>query len=322
MLHYDHLREASFSMDRQLKIIYHYHSGFSVQVGGTLLVFDYWEGEGRSLSQVGRITPSFLKAFEKIYVFISHAHPDHLDPIVYTWESEGLPITYIVSSDMPVGTRGKRLAPLQEKELSPDVSVKAFQSTDLGVAFLVRAYGMNIFHAGDLNLWHWRQESTLREIEAAENAYYEAIEPIKGERIDLCMFPVDPRQGLMYDAGANHFIPGELHSVQPAACERFPVYTLNRRCWTLLSTENFGPVVQTAVGAFIVGGIVNEHENARFLRGADMGRFELAGSTIVQFFERGRIRLLPEVRQYIERHGEFRVMQGMWIGLGPGQHED
>lgn len=76
-------------MDRQLKIIYHYHSGFSVQVGGTLLIFDYWEGEGRSLPQVGRITPSFLKAFEKIYVFISHAHPDHLDPIVYTWESEG-----------------------------------------------------------------------------------------------------------------------------------------------------------------------------------------------------------------------------------------
>ena len=62
-------------MDRQLKIIYHYHSGFSVQVGGTLLVFDYWEGEGRTLAQVGRITPSFLKAFEKIYVFISHAHP-------------------------------------------------------------------------------------------------------------------------------------------------------------------------------------------------------------------------------------------------------
>lgn len=198
--------EASFSMDKQLKIIYHYHSGFSVQVGGTLLIFDYWEGEDRSLSQVGRITPQFLKAFEQIFVFISHPHPDHLDPVVYTWEAAGLNITYVVSSDMPVGTRGKRLAPLQEKQLSQHVSVKAYQSTDLGVAFLVTAYGMRIFHAGDLNLWHWRQESSLREIEAAENAYYEAIEPIKGETIDVCMFPVDPRQGLMYDAGANHFI--------------------------------------------------------------------------------------------------------------------
>lgn len=193
-------------MEKKLKMIYYYNSGFSVQVGGTLLIFDYWEGEDRSLAKWARITPTFLKAFEQIYVFISHAHPDHMDPIVYTWAQEDLPITYIVSSDMPIGTIGKRLAPLQEKQLSQDVSVKAFQSTDLGVAFLVRIYGLNIFHAGDLNLWHWRQESTLREIEAAETAFYEAMAPMKDEKIDLAMFPTDPRQGMMYDAGANYFI--------------------------------------------------------------------------------------------------------------------
>ena len=193
-------------MEKQLKIIYHYHSGFSVQVGGTLLVFDYWEGEDRKLPNVGRIDEKLLSAFEQVYVFISHAHPDHLDPIVFMWENKGIPVSYIVASDVPVGTRGKRIAPGQEKTLSEHVSVKAFQSTDLGVAFLVTAYGLTIFHAGDLNLWHWRQESTLREIEAAEAAFYEATEPIKKEKIDVAMFPVDPRQGMMYDAGANHFI--------------------------------------------------------------------------------------------------------------------
>lgn len=193
-------------MEKQLKIIYYHNSGFSVQVGSTLMIFDYWEGEGRCLPKAYRITPAFLRAFEQIFVFISHAHPDHLDPVVYTWAKENLPITYIVSSDMPIGTVGKRIAPLQEKTLTQDISVKAYQSTDLGVAFLVSAYGLHIFHAGDLNLWHWRQESTLREIEAAENAFYEAMEPLKGESIDVAMFPVDPRQGLMYDAGANHFI--------------------------------------------------------------------------------------------------------------------
>ncbi len=193
-------------MVKQMKLIYHYNSGFSVQVGSTLLIFDYWEGENRRLADVGRITPKTLAPFEKIYVFISHAHPDHLDPIVYTWEQEGLPITYIVSSDMPVGTRGKRIAPLQEKRFDGNMSVKAFESTDLGVSFLVTIYGMTIFHAGDLNLWHWRQESSLREIEAAEECFYKAMEPIKGEKIDVAMFPVDPRQGMMYDAGANHFI--------------------------------------------------------------------------------------------------------------------
>ena len=193
-------------LEKQLKIVYYYNSGFSVQVGSTLFIFDYWEGENRSLSASVRIRPELLKAYERIYVFISHAHPDHLDPVVYTWAKEGLPITYIVSSDMPIGTIGKRLAPLQEKQLTQDIWVKAYQSTDLGVAFLVEAYGLRIFHAGDLNLWHWRQESTLREIEAAEKDFYDALEPLKGEHIDVAMFPVDPRQGLMYDAGANHFI--------------------------------------------------------------------------------------------------------------------
>ena len=170
-------------MEKQLKIVYYYNSGFSVQVGSTLFIFDYWEGENRSLSASVRIRPELLKAYERIYVFISHAHPDHLDPVVYTWAKEGLPITYIVSSDMPIGTIGKRLAPLQEKQLTQDIWVKAYQSTDLGVAFLVEAYGLRIFHAGDLNLWHWRQESTLREIEAAEKDFYDALEPLKGEQI-------------------------------------------------------------------------------------------------------------------------------------------
>lgn len=192
-------------MQKQLKITYHYNSGFSVRIGSTLLVFDYWEGEGRKLTEVGRLTPNILKAFEQIYVFVSHAHPDHFDPVIYEWR-EGMPVTYIVSHDMPVGTRGKRIQPLETLQLSPDIHVKAYDSTDLGVAFLVEAYGITIFHAGDLNLWHWRQESTLREIEAAENAYYECVAPLRGEKIDVALFPVDPRQGMMYDAGANHFV--------------------------------------------------------------------------------------------------------------------
>lgn len=193
-------------MEKQLKITYYHNSGFSVEIGKTLLLFDYWEGLDRCLAPWLRVTPETLQGYEQVYIFVSHPHPDHLDPIIYTWDKKGLPLTYIVSMDTPIGTPGKRMAPLQEKELSPDITVKAYQSTDLGVAFLVKAYGMNIFHAGDLNLWHWKEESTLREIEAAEKDFYEALEPLKGESIDVAMFPVDPRQGTLYDAGANHFV--------------------------------------------------------------------------------------------------------------------
>ena len=73
--------------------------------------------------------------------------------------------------------------------------------------------------------------------------------------------------------------------------------------------------------SFAVGGIVNERENARVRKGEEMGRFELAGSTIVQFFEKDRVRLLDEVRQHVERNGEFRVRQGMWVGLSAVEHE-
>ena len=193
-------------MHKQLKVTDHDNSGVSIRVGSSLLVFDYWEGENRRLSEVGRLNRSILKAFEQVYVFISHAHPDHLDPVVYDWRNDVPNIQYIVSADLPIGKRGRRVAPLDTLTLSQDISVQAFDSTDLGVSFLVTAYGMRIFHAGDLNLWHWRQESSLREIEAAEEAFYTACEPIPSGQIDLAMFPVDPRQGLLYDAGANHFI--------------------------------------------------------------------------------------------------------------------
>ena len=192
-------------MDRKLTVTYYHHSGFSVAMDDVLLVFDYWTGEHGELPEDKRITVDFLKQFRQVYVFISHEHPDHLDPIVFTWRSEA-PVTYIVSADMPVGTRGKRMAPGDNLTLSPEVSVKAFDSTDLGVSFLVDIQGVHVFHAGDLNFWHWREESTVKEIEEADDAFRQAVEPIAREKIDLAFFPVDARQGLMYDAGANYFI--------------------------------------------------------------------------------------------------------------------
>lgn len=112
--------------------------------------------------------------------------------------------------------------------------------------------------------------------------------------------------------GENHFISGVLHSVQPIACEKYPVFALNRRSWTLLTTENFGPVVQTEIGALVVGGIVNPRENQRVRRGAEKGHFELTGSTITLLFQKDRICLRPEIQEELRR-GEVPVRQGQWI---------
>ena len=186
-------------------VTHYYHSGFSVACGKSIMVFDYWRGEAEELPVHLRLTEEALSAFEHIYVFISHDHPDHLDPVVFSWKD--LPgIQYIVSSDMPVGTRGKRMAPGDTLALDEETEVTAFDSTDLGVSFLVRFYGLQIFHAGDLNFWHWRDESTMKEIEEADAEFRKALEPLRDHPVDLAFFPLDPRQGSMFEAGANFFI--------------------------------------------------------------------------------------------------------------------
>ncbi len=115
--------------------------------------------------------------------------------------------------------------------------------------------------------------------------------------------------------GEHHEIPGILHSVQPIACETVPVYTLNRRSWSLLITENMGPVVQIEVGALIVGGIYHEMEKVCVCRGMEMGHFELAGSTIILLFRKGQISLLPYIHKTLFSGREFRVKQGQKIGM-------
>lgn len=50
--------------------------------------------------------------------------------------------------------RGERLSPA-------GVTVEALPSTDEGVAFLVTAEGRTVFHAGDLNWWHWEGEDPV-----------------------------------------------------------------------------------------------------------------------------------------------------------------
>ena len=157
---------------------------------------------------------------------------------------------------------------------------------------------------------YYRVEDFLKDNTLAKN--YEG-----GTCLVFRLCPYDYHHYIYIDngyQGRNHFIPGTLHSVQPIACSTYPVYTQNRRSWCLLTTENFGPVVQAEIGALIVGGIVNHRENARVCKGMEKGRFELAGSTIVLLFEPGRIRLLSGLKEKLSEDREVRVEMGQWIG--------
>jgi len=194
--------------DEELCVTYLYHSGFAVQSASGMLVFDYYldKCDGvRSLTR-GVVTRKELARGEQNYVFVSHDHADHFNPVIFSWASTE-PVEYILSADMEGAEEypGLRMAPGGKHEFPDGTSVRAFGSTDKGVSFLVRYHGFSIFHAGDLNWWHWRDQSNAHEIDEAERDFKEKMAPLIGESIDIAFFPVDPRQGTLYDAGASYF---------------------------------------------------------------------------------------------------------------------
>ena len=138
-----------------------------------------------------------------------------------------------------------------------------------------------------------------------------------GQALVFRLAPNDYHHYCFIDDGFVHdhqFKEGQLHSVQPIALANVPVFRLNRRCRTLIETDNFGPVIQVEVGALAVGGIVNERENEPVKKGETMGHFSLMGSTIVLLVEKGRMELNPEIAEVLATGVECSVKMGQWIG--------
>jgi len=195
--------------DVSAKIHYLYHSGFAVKTTEHFLVFDYYNDKpcpGKKGIDAGVITDQEIVNNTNPVVFVSHGHSDHYNPVILEWQKANQNIRYIMSSDVPAkGERIHSIAPHGKIDLG-DLKVETFGSTDQGVSFLIAVDGISIFHAGDLNWWHWKDESTEEEIKASEDDFIKEMRPIIGKRIDIAFFPVDPRLGREYYLGAERFI--------------------------------------------------------------------------------------------------------------------
>lgn len=195
-------------MAKHALVSYFYQSAFTVSLQKTLLIFSYRQTDVPQMDPSQHLTEKDFQGFNSILVFVPSASVAHHDPVIYKWK-QSFPITYIMPQDAAkTAPRAANVRICREGDVFTvgysEISV--FGSTDLGVSFLVKAEGQHIFHAGDLNLWHWREENTLKEISRAENLFYEKVSKIPKDTIDICFFPLDPNQGGFYDAGANHFI--------------------------------------------------------------------------------------------------------------------
>jgi L-ascorbate metabolism protein UlaG (beta-lactamase superfamily) len=193
-----------------LDIYYLYNSGFVIEHGGDAIVVDYYRG---GLGGQWRMPlPAEPLSYRDIYVFASHAHGDHYTPEIFTWREEHPGIRYVLSDDIRPHGRAilsdiTYLADGREADVV-SLRVKAYGSTDQGISFHIRtADGLDIFHAGDLNFWHWADESTRAEVEEADADFTRELAKIRAgiRKLDAAFFPVDPRVGRDYYRGAVRF---------------------------------------------------------------------------------------------------------------------
>lgn len=207
-----------------MKIKFIAHSGFLVQLPSADLLFDYFRGE----------LPD-PEPGKPLFVFASHAHADHFSREIFSLAEKSSLVTFLLSDDIP-WTEVPEECERQTEFLGPDMelsfpfpgggelTVRTYRSTDEGIAFLADADGARIYHAGDLNDWHWDDidlpwnEEQRAGYMASLSAIAEAVKR-DGQIPDAAFVPVDSRlgeffwmgmDGYMQKVGARYLFPMHL----------------------------------------------------------------------------------------------------------------
>ncbi len=189
-----------------MRIYYLYHSAVCAMHEKTLLVFDYFRHENGKHIEDGYLNAEDIEAFERVYVFVSHSHHDHFNPRIFDWAS--LKVTYVLDSTVKDAPEGAVVLRPGETYSDGTVYVREFGSTDIGGSFYVNIGGTSLFHAGDLNDWHWRDDGNERYSRVMTKMFDRELAYLKEHvaHIDYAFFPVDKRMGTGYDEGAVKFI--------------------------------------------------------------------------------------------------------------------
>ena len=121
-------------------------------------------------------------------------------------------------------------------------------------------------------------------------------------------------------AGQCVHLDGVLHTVDPFAAERRPIYRENIREYTLLETERFGAVLMMEVGALMVGRIVNRFSAGRVCCGEEKGYFEFGASSVILCLEKGAARIDADLWKNTAAGAETVVKLGEHIGCAAEKH--
>lgn len=195
-----------------MKITFIKHSSFAVELERHILLFDYY-GEGK--------LPEWSRD-KTLYVLNSHKHADHFNLCIFELRKQYPKIHFFLGSDIRLSERylqrnhitidrDREITHLSKRivlEYEPEMKIRTLRSTDAGVAFVIQCEGKDIYHAGDLNWWHWELESAAFN-EAQKTKYQEEIMQIAGEHFDVAFVPLDGRLEAAYYWGMD-FLLGQI----------------------------------------------------------------------------------------------------------------
>lgn len=177
-----------------MKITFIKHSCYTVETEKNYLVFDYYSG---TLN---------IPDNKKIIFFVTHRHADHYNETIFNYNAD----LYIISDDVRIKdefTKNyniKTISPNKEY-LFQDIFIKTVESTDEGVAILVKIDNKIFLHSGDLCHWVWPRYS-LNEQKEMQQWFESEVDKFKEYKIDIVFMVLDPRLNNSYDLTGKYFL--------------------------------------------------------------------------------------------------------------------
>ena len=179
------------------------HSGFTVEAASKVLVFDYYKDPQHIVDVYARTAGETKKP---LWFFVSHSHGDHFNKNIVNFSDAA--VQYIYNADVPfMAPDAIKDHPMKVYDTLTlgDVKITEYGSTDEGGSFLVETDGQRIFHAGDLNWWHWLGDTDENNAVAKEN-FVREMKHLDGKTFDVVFFPVDARLEGAREWGVTEFL--------------------------------------------------------------------------------------------------------------------
>jgi len=193
-----------------MKVTYLNHSGFLLEWEQCYWIFDYYKGS---------IPP--LDPKKDIFVFCSHSHEDHFNPLLFDYLDTYPSVIYVFADEVRNAFKNSQQTStngtyaihfLKDRTVSSlhtssgkSLQIYTLKSTDLGCAFFIQYNNKTIYHAGDLHWWHWDNESDDWNKQMTAS-YKEEMQFFDDKSIDLAFILLDPRQEKNYALGMNYFL--------------------------------------------------------------------------------------------------------------------